>query len=147
MSRFQPDPSVITWRMHFLSPPDEIYRALTTDAGRSSFWAEETIQRGDTIDFVFPGGLRGQSRVLQASRDRLWRIEYFGAVVTFELENADGGGTDLRLTTHGFAAEDREELLAGWLNVLFPMKASIDEGIDLRNHDPNRTWRHGYADQ
>lgn len=147
MSRFQPDPEIITWRMHFRSQPGAVYQALTTDEGRASFWAERTIQRGDTIDFEFPGGVTGQSHVLEAQHDRLFRIEYFDAVATFELEPTSDGGTDLRLTSHGFAPEDRTELLAGWLNVLFPLKSFVDYGIDLRNHDPDRTWWHGYADQ
>lgn len=69
------------------------------------------------------------------------------AVITFELEPARDRGTDLRLVTHGFAPGERAELMAGLLNVLFPLKALVDHGVDLRNHDPDRTWRHGYADQ
>ena len=45
------------------------------------------------------------------------------------------------------APEGRDELLAGRLNVLLPMKASIDHGIDMCNHDPDRAWWQGYADQ
>lgn len=145
--RFQPDPGVITWRMHLRSPVGAVYTALTTDVGRASFWAERTTQRGEVIDFEFPGGVTGRSRVLASEADRLWRIDYFDAVVTFELAPAEDGGTDLRLVTHGFAPQDRDELLAGWLNVLFPLKAYVDHGVDLRNHDDTRTWWHGYADQ
>jgi hypothetical protein len=39
------------------------------------------------------------------------------------------------------------EVHAGWLNVLFPLKAYVAHGVDLRNHDPRRTWDEGYADQ
>lgn len=133
--------------MHLRSPPDAVYEALATDEGRTSFWAERTTQHDDTIDFVFPGGITCRSRILATEHDRLLRLDYFGAVVTFELEPASNGGTDLCLTSYGFEPEDRDELLAGWLNVLFPMKAWVDHGVDLRNHDPNKTWSHGYADQ
>lgn len=147
MGSFQPDPDVISWRMHFRSPPEEVYRAVTTDEGRRSFWAEESDQIEDTIRFVFPGGLAAEARILEADAGRLFTIDYFGAVVTFELEATDDGGTDLCLTTRGFAPDDRDELLAGWLNVLFPLKAWVDHRIDLRNHDPERTWWNGFADQ
>lgn len=146
-TRFQPDPDVITWRLHLRSPADVVYQALTTDEGRASFWAERTVERGDTIDFDFPGGVTSRVRVLDTQQDRLVRLDYFGAVVSFELEPTGDGGTDLLLTTHGFAPQERSELLAGWLNVLFPLKAYVDHGVDLRNHDPDRTWWHGYADQ
>ena len=43
--------------------------------------------------------------------------------------------------------EFRDELLAGWLNVLLPLKAACDFGIDLRNHDPARTWDRSFVDQ
>jgi hypothetical protein len=26
------------------------------------------------------------------------------------------------------------------------MKAAVDHGVDLRNHDPSRSWVTGYAD-
>lgn len=146
-SRFQPEPDVVTWRMRFHSPPEVVYRALTTEEGRASFWAERTVERGDAIAFEFPGGVTSQAHVLDAEQDRLFRIDYFGAVVAFELEPTRDGGTDLRLVTHGFAPDERTELTAGWLSVLFPLKAFVDHGVDLRNHDPDRTWLHGYADQ
>lgn len=146
-SRFQPDPEAVTWRMRFRSPPEVVYRALTTDEGRASFWAERSVERGDTIAFEFPGGVTSQAHVLETEQDRLFRIDYFGAVVAFELEPTRDGGTDLRLVTHGFAPDERTELMAGRLNVLFPLKPFVDYGVDLRNHDPDRTWRHGSADQ
>jgi len=37
-------------------------------------------------------------------------------------------------------------VLAGWVSVLMALKAAVDHGVDLRNHDPQRTWDQGYAD-
>ena len=56
-------------------------------------------------------------------------------------------GVTVTLTNEGVHPEDHCEVMAGWLNVLFPLKAAVDHGIDLRNHDPSRTWDHSYADQ
>ncbi len=39
------------------------------------------------------------------------------------------------------------EASARWLNVLLPLKAFVDHGVDLRSHDPTRTWDDGYVDQ
>ena len=144
---FQPDPERIEWRLHLRSTPAAVYEALTTDAGRAAFWVERSAQTGDRIELEFPGGVTGQAQVLADEPGRLFRISYFGAVATFELTAAEDGGPDLLLSTHGFAPGDRDELLAGWLNVLFPLKAYVDHGVDLRNHDSRRTWWHGFADQ
>jgi uncharacterized protein YndB with AHSA1/START domain len=141
------DPGTIRWRMHFESSPSAVYRALTSEQGRESFWAERAPASDGNIHFEFINGVRESSPILAEDLERRFVIRYFGAEVTFEIEEPGDGGTDLTLTTRGFASEDREELLAGWLNVLFPMKAAVDHGIDLRNHDRSRTWDDGWADQ
>jgi hypothetical protein len=35
---------------------------------------------------------------------------------------------------------------AGWASVLLALKAAVDFGVDLRHHDPERTWDQGYGD-
>ena len=40
----------------------------------------------------------------------------------------------------------RSEVTAGWVSVLLAMKAAVDYGVDLRNHDETRTWSSGFAD-
>lgn len=37
-------------------------------------------------------------------------------------------------------------MIAGWVSVLLALKAAVDFSVDLRNHDPGRTWDQGYAD-
>jgi uncharacterized protein YndB with AHSA1/START domain len=141
------DRDTIRWRVHFESPRSVVYRALTTDEGRASFWAERAPASDGSIDFEFINGVRESSPILEEDPESRFAIRYFGAEVTFELAEPDDGGTDLTLTTQGFAREDREEVLAGWLNVLLPLKAAVDHGIDLRNHDRSRTWDDGWVDQ
>jgi len=68
-------------------------------------------------------------------------------VARFELTSDGRGGTDLLLTHSGIATDEWNEVHTGWLNVLFPLKAWLVHGIDLRNHDPARSWDEGYADQ
>jgi hypothetical protein len=53
----------------------------------------------------------------------------------------------LSLTHSEVNPEDWNEVHAGWLNVLFPLKAWVGFSVDLRNHDPRRLWDDGYADQ
>ena len=95
----------------------------------------------------FPDGSEETCRVIRAERPGIFEFEYFGSTVLVELAEDGSGGTDVTLTNSGVAATDLDDVRAGWLNVLLPLKAAADFGIDLRNHDPMRTWRQGYVDQ
>jgi uncharacterized protein YndB with AHSA1/START domain len=147
MTGFQRDPDAIVWRVSLRASPEEVFDALDTTAGREGFWAEAAPERDGRIDFRFVNGIETTAEVLERRRPRLWRIRYFGSEVTFRLADDGSGGTDVTLTDRGVAPDDRMEVTAGWLNVLFPLKAHVDFGVDLRSHDPERTWERGYIDQ
>ena len=143
---FQPEPGRIRWRVHFQSPPEEVYRALSTDEGRASFWAESAVEREGVIEFEILGYPPFQGRILQRDPPRAFVIEYSGSRVTFHLKGDGDGGTDLELLAEDVDASLRWEMTAGWVSVLLAMKAAVDFGVDLRNHDESRTWQTGYAD-
>lgn len=142
----QDDPTKIEWRIHFKSPPEAVYRILATDEGRARFWAESAVQRDREIEFHFPNGMRTKGKVLDTHRPGRFVVEYFGREVAFELKDDGRGGTDLRLTASSSALDGRAEEIPGWVSVLMAMKAAVDFGVDLRNHDSARTWDQGYAD-
>ena len=85
--------------------------------------------------------------ILDRRPPHLLCIDYIGGPVRFELTDDGAGGTDLLLTHHGIGEDQWQEVHAGWLNVLFPLKAWLTYGVDLRNHDSERSWDRGYADQ
>ncbi len=62
------------------------------------------------------------------------------------LESDGKGGTDLSLLAENVDESVRMEMASGWVSVLMAMKGALDFGIDLRNHDPERTWPRGFAD-
>ena len=137
----------VFWRLHTASPPERLWELLTTDAGRARFWAETSRSEGDRFTLAFSLGIEEECRILEAVPARRLRFAYFGSEVLIELAPDGRGGTDLALTNSDVPDEDYEEVLPGWLNVLLPLKAAADFGIDLRNHDPARTWRERYVDQ
>lgn len=137
----------IRWRMHLASPPEDVYAALNTDHGRASFWAESAEERDGTIHFRFINGLEVQGPILERRPPHRFSVDYMGGPATFDLTPDGAGGTDLLLTHEGVEAADWNETYAGWLNVLFPLKAYVVHGVDLRNHDPRRLWDDGFADQ
>ena len=137
----------IRWRMHIPVPPERVFAALDSDEGRARFWAESAVETDESIDFRFSNGAVCTSRIVARQPPDLFEVDYFGGPARFELSSDGKGGTDLLLTHQGIGLEEWNEVHAGWLNVLFPLKAWLAHGVDLRNHDAARSWDQGYADQ
>jgi len=141
------DPEAIRWRLHLASPPAAVYPFLASDEGRARFWAESAVEEAGHVLFRFPDGQQWRGRILAAEPPHRYRLVYYGgSTVTFTLADNGAGGTDLSLVDEGVAAKYRGEVLAGWVSVLMALKAAVDFGVDLRNHDPARTWNQGYVD-
>lgn len=143
---FQPELHGIRWKVHFKSPRESVFEALATDAGRAGYWAESAPEANGRITFHFLNHAPVSGRVLEKRPPSFFAVEYFGAVVEFSLGNDGSGGTDLALVSTGVPESSRVEVIAGWVSVLMAMKAAVDFGVDLRNHDESRTWSNGYAD-
>jgi hypothetical protein len=97
----------------------------STAPTRAAYWAESAVEVDGHIEFRFANGERCRARIL----DRR------------------AGGTDLELVHDRAPEAEWIDTHAGWLNVLFPPKAWLQHGVGLRNHDAERTWDQGYADQ
>lgn len=144
---FQSDPARIEWRLHLAVPPSKVYAMLATDEGRARFWAESAVETDGAIDFRFPNGLTWRGKVIENTPPRRFAVEYFGgSVATFELNEDGANGTDLTLTDAGVSEDDKTEVIAGWVSVLMALKAAVEFSIDLRNHDPRRTWDRGFVE-
>ena len=144
---FQMDPALIRWKIHLRSSPEIVYAKLSTNEGRAAFWAESAMEQADVIHFVFPNRAEWKGKILDNVPARKFKVEYYGgSITTFDLESDGGSGTDLTVTDQGVPPEDRMEVISGWVSVLMALKASVDFGIDLRNHDLKRTWDEGFVE-
>ena len=142
-------PRTIRWRVNTAAPPATVFEALTTDAGRASFWADEAVESvaDGVIRFRFGNGQLCESQVLERVAPHTFRLTYFGgSAVTFALRPDGRGGTDVCLEEEGVAPEAWADNFAGWVSVLLNLKARVDHDVDLRNGDRTRTWEHGYVD-
>jgi DNA-binding HxlR family transcriptional regulator/uncharacterized protein YndB with AHSA1/START domain len=136
----------IEWRLNIPAARERVHDALSTDEGRRLFWADTRMRTDGRIRFLFSNGGEHEGLLLESRAPELFAVQYFGGVARFEL-TADGrGGTDVHLTHTGQRGDQWIETHAGWLNVLFPLKAMLAYGVDLRTHDPRRSWDHGYVD-
>jgi uncharacterized protein YndB with AHSA1/START domain len=145
--RSNPEPGVVSWRLHLRSGPEAVYRVLSTDEGRESFWAEEAKEVDGVIHWKFPNGLAGPMKVLERGPPTRFVCEYLDdSVVEFVLVPDGKGGTDLTLTHRGVAPKWEMETTAGWISVLLNLKGVADHHVDLRTHDPDRTWDQGFVE-
>ena len=136
----------VTWKVHLEASPDVVYKMLATDTGRAQFWAEEAQEQSGTILFLFPNGVRWQGEILEQVPGKWFAVHYYGGSrATFMLASDGAGGTDLTLVDEGINPAYQAETMAGWVSVLLALKAAVNFGVDLRNHDPDRTWDQGYV--
>ena len=139
--------TVITWRLHLSSSTEEVYQMLSTNEGRARFWAESAVETNMTIDFIFPNGQKWRGRIIEQIPSKRFVVEYLGdSVTSFDLEDDGSGGSLLTLRDSAVRAEEWEEVTAGWVSVLMALKAAVDFGIDLRNHDSRYIWEEGFVE-
>ena len=144
---FQDDPNLIHWRLYLKSPITGVFQVLATDDGRASFWAESAMENNGVIHFVFPNQMTWDGPILASIPPQKYSVRYYGnSVTTFTLEEDGEGGTILTLTDAGVPIQDRTEVIAGWVSVLMNLKAVVEFGVDLRNHDMTRQWDNGFVE-
>src|SRR3546814_6049697 len=98
--------------------------------------------------FCFKQKTAYEMRISDWSSDVCSSDLYFGgSTVTVTLSPDDGHGCDVHLVETGIAsAEEWVENHAGWVSVLLALKATGDFGVDLRAHDPARSWEGRHVD-
>lgn len=143
---FQSKPNVIEWKLQFQSPPKKVYEALSTNEGRKKYWAESAEEKDGKIHYVFLNEIEDTGEILEAIPERKFKVTYFGWHVSFDLEQSEGKGTVMTMLCEGVSDKDKMEISSGWVSWLLTMKAAVDFDVDLRNHNPERTWFHGFAD-
>ena len=136
----------IKWKLHLRSSPVHVFAMLNSKKGREQFWAESAPEEKAEIHFNFINGLSYCSKIISRTAPDLFEIDYFNSRVSFELSDDGVGGTDLILNNYDVAPEEYLEVHAGWVSVLMALKAAVDFGVDLRNHDAARSWDHGFVD-
>lgn len=140
------DIRTIKWKIYCSSTAKELFKVLTTDDGRNKFWAERTKEQNGIIHFEFPNGQFYRSRIVEINPPSKCALIYFDSLLTFELSPANPAGTDLTVIHENVPAAEYCDTKAGWVSVLLALKAYVDFGIDLRNHQKNRTWDQFYVD-
>jgi uncharacterized protein YndB with AHSA1/START domain len=137
----------IVWRLRLAAAPDRVFAAWLSAGDHERFWCERSEMMPDgNFRQHFIDGTVATCAIEEWKAPDYIRMRYFDSQVEIHLARR-GDGTDLTLIALGVERHHWNDVHAGWLNVLLPLKAWIDFDVDLRNHDPFRTWAQRYVDQ
>lgn len=137
----------IVWRLRLTAAPERVFAAWLSARDHERFWCERSEALPDgSFRQHFIDGTVACCAIEETKLPDYIRLRYFNSQVEIRLERR-GGGTDLTLIASGVERHEWNDVHAGWLNVLLPFKAWVDFAVDLRNHDPSRTWAQRYVDQ
>ncbi len=140
------DPQSVLWKIHCSSPAHKIYDMINSADGRKRFWAESAEEKNGSIIFVFPNSEVYKGRILDRVPNKIFCLNYFDAPASFKLSPCERGWTDLTLTHENVPEKHYFETKAGWISVLLSLKAAVDFGIDLRNHNKDKSWDNYFVD-
>jgi hypothetical protein len=139
--------SYTSWRVNLSAPRELLFDLLTPDLESDPYRASTIGQFDGENGWIAPEGAHLKNATLDLLPPRRIVANYAGGgVATLDLTDDGRGGTDLRLTDIGQVAEDRTELVAGWVSMLLALKASVDFSIDLRDHDHRTFWTGAYVE-
>jgi uncharacterized protein YndB with AHSA1/START domain len=137
----------IVWRLHLTAAPERVFAAWLSSSDHERFWCERsTVLPDGSFRQHFIDGTVACCAIEEVKEPDYIRLRYFDRRVDIRLER-QSIGTDLTLIALGVEPDEWNDVHAGWLNVLLPFKAWVDFAVDLRNHDPLRTWAQRYVDQ
>lgn len=137
----------IRWRVSLHTDSIGAYDYLSTARGRERFWAESAPEREGHVHFRFPNGCELKAEVLDCDPGRLYSLRYLGGnEVRFHLEEIPGRGCIVTVEEQCQSTGQYADDAPGWVSVLLALKAAVDFGVDLRNHNPERTWDGGFVD-
>ncbi len=143
----KPSTSYTSWRVNLSAPRELVFDLLTPDLETDPYRASSAGQFDSENGWIAPEGAHLKDATLDLLPPRRIVARYAGGgVATLDLTDDGRGGTDLRLTDIGQQAEDRTELVAGWVSVLLALKASVDFSLDLRDHDHRTFWTGAYVE-
>jgi hypothetical protein len=143
----QPSASFTSWRVHLLAPRELVFDLITPEFEPGPYRASSAGRLDGENGWLAPEGAHLKDATLDLTPPRRIVARYAGGgVATLELSDDGRGGTVLRLTDVGQQAEDRTELVAGWVSVLLALKASVDFSLDLRDHDRRTFWTGAYLE-
>ncbi len=137
----------VEWKVFLKSPRERVFEFLTTDQGRTKFWAESAIEAEGCIRFKFTDGRQYKAHIIEQSFPDTFALEYFHSLLIFHLADyGNNHGTDLVLINKNIPESKFKQVETSWISFLMALKSAVDFGIDIRSHDPRKNWSCKYID-
>jgi len=142
-------------RVFIAAKPEKVFAAWTNDRLVSKWFTEKTIiepRKGGRLYFEWLAGDKLETKIVAIVKNKKF-VFPFGpgkveVAVTFK---KDGKGTICELHQYGMKTDPKSKwnfhrgCIQGWTFFLTNLKAHLEHGLDLRSHDPNRSYRQDYV--
>ena len=149
------DWSQFTLRIVVAAPVSRVFEAWTKDRIVSKWFTEKTKigpTKGGVVHFEWAAGDKWDTTVTAISKNRYFQFPFGtkGEQVKVSFKKA-GKGTICEIHQFGMktGAQDKAVMhlgcTQGWTFFLANLKAYLEHGIDLRAHDPKRSYRQKYV--
>lgn len=141
-------------RIFIKKPVSAVFKAWTDDKIVSKWFTEKTViepKRNGRVYLEWSTGDKWETKVVSISKNKSFTFP-FGSNderVTVRVKK-DGRGCVCEIHQYNMATSPKSKwemhrsCLQGWTFFLANLKAYLEHGIDLRGHDPKKSYKKGY---
>lgn len=152
---FTYDWTQFTEKIALAVPPERVFRAWTDQSDIVNWFLSKAILepiKGGRFYMEFLTGQSGDERVLGIRKNIYFCFTFGkdGETVEVTLKKTKTG-TDCILHQFGMKKTEKSRVMwhmgcrNGWVFFLTNLKAYLEHGVDLRSHDPKKTYKDGYV--
>jgi uncharacterized protein YndB with AHSA1/START domain len=144
-----------TLRIAIRATPARVFKAWTHDQTVSRWFTEKTLiepRRQGRIYFEWLAGDKLEAKVISIVKNRSFTFPFGdqGERVTVKFRK-DGKGCICELRQYHMATNEKSKwemhrgCIQGWTFFLANLKAYLEHGIDLRDHNPKQSYRQDFV--
>ena len=141
-------------KIEIKAPPSKVYRAWT-DSNLITKWftvkAHVIPKKGGRLFFQWLGGDKLEDKVIAARKNSLFHFPFGskGEQVKIKIKKIKGGSL-VELHQYNMKTDPRSKVymhmgcMSGWTFFLTNLKSYLENNIDLRSHNPRKSYKQGF---
>ncbi|MFZ1685169.1 MAG: SRPBCC domain-containing protein [Candidatus Zixiibacteriota bacterium] len=144
-----------TVKIEIAAPPSRVFHAWTDETVIVKWFVEKAKiepRKGGRFYLEWLGGVHGDERILDIRDQRYLRFPFGGKQVQVEVKikkDKKGSICEVRQfqmeTTPKAKVEWHMGCKNGWVFFLANLKAYLEHGVDLRTHNPRRSYKQDFV--